>query len=336
MNDSTYSIIRAGLRALKAEHSEREVAKLGVLRAGSTGIVLSDGAVAGKCARQTYLRLEGIDADELDESREFMFAAGRSNEDIWVELLVRGGIPRDHIKREDEVPISWTTKSGRLVSGRPDIVLGRPNDAGVWTPYKGLELKLVSSLWSARDVALKGEPKSMHLMQAAHYFWKLGVPAFELWYTSRADFAIPFGKFWPNPGEKGSEYLVYKNGKALKLVPFKVGYELRWSTDGVDRLEFKRVVETGGMPYRWQGTIITKKGIEDYFELVDAIANDLSDELPPRPENLTATGELGNYSICDYCPLSQVCDKREDAGKAAWVKAVKEWVPMLPTKGSLK
>jgi len=46
------------------------------------------------------------------------------------------------------------------------------------------------------------EPKLVHLMQAGHYAWELGIP-FQLWYTNRAEFAV--GSGWEQktiPAEK--------------------------------------------------------------------------------------------------------------------------------------
>lgn len=326
----TLELVKDGIKNLQQEHVEGETKKRGILRAGSTGLLLQDGSIAGKCARQTYLRLEGVEAGEDDASREFMFAAGRTNEDSWVDLFLRAGLSKESIRREEEVPISWQTKSGRQVSGRPDIVIGTPRADASWAPVKGIELKLVSSLWTARDVAIKQEPKAMHLMQAAHYSWKLGNLPFELWYTSRADFAVNgwAQKHFPKQGEPGSQYCQYnEKGEVLKTIPFIVGYELDWNKG---TLEYRCLTTPNS---KWVPTIVTKQSIEDYFELVDAMTK--SDSLPPRPINLSATGEKGGYSICSYCPLQQVCDKKEAQGKAAWVEAVKEWVPRIPPGGSL-
>lgn len=169
----------------------------------------------------------------------------------------------------------------------------------------------------------------MHLMQAAHYSWKLGDLPFELWYTSRADFAINgwAQKQFPQQGQKGSRYCQYnEKGEPLKTIPFIVGYELAWNK-GV--LEYRCLTDKGD----WVQTIVTKQAISDYFELVDEMTR--SDLLPPRPVNLSATGEKGGYSICSYCPLQQVCDKKESEGKTKWIEAVKEWVPKIPPGGSL-
>lgn len=339
---STLALIGAGIRAISLEHDKREQEKLGVLRAGNTGVLLDDGQVVGKCARLTYLRLIGVDADSDDPSREFMFAAGRTNEDSWIDLLQKAGVDRSLIKREEEIPVSWRTKSGREVSGRPDLVLMKREMKQVrpdymeerLVPERGLELKLACSLWTARDVALKGQPKTMHLMQAAHYAWQLDCP-FELWYTSRVKYAIPFGNFWPLQGQPGSEYLAYKqDGKPLKMIPFVVGYKLKWVGGDL----FYGRIEHDGEVALWKKSIITKTGIINYYELVDdfALHGGPQQQMPPRPVLLTPTGEPGSYSPCDYCPLSSVCDRHEQSGVDKWQREVVQHMSQQAQVGSLK
>jgi hypothetical protein len=115
----------------------------------------------------------------------------------------------------------------------------------------------------------------------------------------------------------------------MKTIPFIVGYELAWNK-GV--LEYKSLITPNS---QWVSTIVTKQAIEEYFELIDSMAKPGNETLPPRPVNLSANGEKAGYSICSYCPLQQVCDKKEAQGKTAWVEAVKEWVPRIPPGGSL-
>lgn len=333
----TYDMVLDGLRGIRSAHDSLETGKVGNLRAGNTGVVLADGTVVGKCARLTYLRLIGIDAGDDDASRELMFGAGTSNEDRWHDMLVQGGFPASRIKRETEVPISWRLKSGRLVTGRPDMVLYDRDPTPTLQeppPARLIELKLVSALWTGRDVLVRSTPKTMHLMQAGHYAWQLGCPG-ELWYTNRTDFAIPFGKEWPAPGEPNAEYFQYNNyGKPMKLLPFLVGFELQWR--GGD-LYYRRIASGQDvLPGLWVKSIVTKQGIVDYYEAVDAMTVEGVEALPPRPVNLVPDGSSAGYNACDYCALSQVCDKGEKAGKTAWVAASKEWLALTPATGSVR
>jgi hypothetical protein len=346
---STYEMVLDGLRAIRRQHDELETGKAGSLRAGNTGVVLTDGSVVGKCARLTYLRLIGVDAGDDDASRELMFGAGVSNEDRWYDKLVRGGFPAERIRRETEIPIRWQTQSGRWVTGRPDIVLmsevrGQTAAGPVQHPQRLIELKQVSSLWTARDV-LFGKPvtqkrrdpvppmpKTMHLLQAAHYAWQLACPG-ELWYTSRTDFHAAYSG-WPVKGAPGSEFMAYDEySKPLKVLPFLVGYALDWR--GGD-LYFRRMAAGSTPPGEWTRSLVTKQGIVDYYELVDTLALPGVEGLPPRPDNLYADGEVMEKSACFYCPLLQVCNKVERRGKTIWVEEAKRFLALTPATGSVR
>lgn len=192
---------------------DREASKVGTLRAGNTGMVLESGEVVSVCAARTFLRQQGIDTggdDEADGSRlskELMFEAGRNNEEIWTANLERAGA---RLKREEEIPTSWMARNGRkevAVTGRPDMVL--LGEAG--EPIRGIELKLVSSLWKARSSRFQKKPSMEHLLQSGHYSWQLQIP-FELWYTARSNYAVTgdwVQRMFPKYGEPGSEDCAY-------------------------------------------------------------------------------------------------------------------------------
>lgn len=319
---STASLLEEGTRLLSDKARTEEKTKVGTLRGGSIG--LAEGAeISGTCARQAMLRFMGIDVKGMEEAstRDLMFAAGRTNEDSWLEVLAPAWPGK--IFREEEVPIKWTTKSSVDVTGRPDMVLA---DAEGTFFIRGLELKLVSSLWTARTV-LKGEPKTGHLIQAAHYMWKLSeqegyeIP-FELWYTSRVDWHVMgwAQKHFPKHGELNSEYCEYSTNKdgqseIKKVLPFTKGFQLRFLPNG--QLQFK---DTGGK--KWVDTIITKGRIASYYEHVAEMAQ--SKTLSPRPVNLDYSGQKENWKQCDFCPLIKTCEEYEDKGFEVWLANVKE------------
>ncbi len=231
-----------GQQIAMREGNDREKTKVGTLRAGNTGMVMEDGRITSVCAARTYLRQQGIDTGDNDEesgtrlNRELMFEAGRTNEDIWAANLIRAGLT---IKREEEIPTSWLATNGNdsrgipvTVSGRPDLVVVDPETG---EPVRGLELKLVSSLWKAKSTRFNKKPSMEHLLQSGHYSWQLGVP-FELWYTCRATYAVTgdwVQRMFPKYGEPGSEvcsYSFFRNvvtvvdGKE-KLTRSKIGEE---------------------------------------------------------------------------------------------------------------
>jgi hypothetical protein len=321
----TTTLLEEGAKALTQKSKTEEANKVGTLRGGTVGLAeLTDAGpeISGTCHRQAMLRFMGIDIKgaEEDSTRDLMFAAGRTNEDSWLEVLQQSWPGK--IFREEEVPIKWQTKGGTNVTGRPDIVLAEQEGKLV----RGLELKLISSLWTARTV-LKGEPKTGHLTQAAHYMWKLSEQSgheipFELWYTSRVDWHIMgwAQKHFPKHGEQNSEYCEYSQNKEgqfdiKKVLPFTKGFQLQFLKSG--QLQFR---EMGGK--KWIDTIITRDRIQTYYEIIEESVQ--SKSLGPRPINLDYSGQKENWKQCDFCPLAQTCEKYEKDSFEVWLANVKE------------
>lgn len=324
-------LLKKGHDILNAKHDELEKTKLGTYRGGNSGAKLGN-KIYGKCHRITLARTLGY-APDIATDRNIMFAAGVTNEDSWNDVLVAAwdGV----VLREEEVPIKWMTTAGTPVTGRPDFVLAErtmtiPNPADpspfagdvsveVVKPVLGLELKLVSSFWTMVSVLIGREPKSDHVIQAAHYSWQLGIP-FELWYTSRVDWAI---SGWTEKFFRGmdklmswvwNEPIIASGAKGPKKVfPFYIGYELEWDGD----LMYYRQVGTAD----WFATVVTKESIANYYNFIDEMRT--TKTLGPRPESNKITGNAGTYDKCsaEYCPWSKICDKHED-NYDNWVKAI--------------
>lgn len=330
MSISINQLYDAGIKRMAEAHDVKEVEKFGILRAGNTGIVLSGGKVAGPCARQTLLRLEGMRYELIEDNKRLMFDAGLSNEDIWVKSLEEGIRAQGQdlvVKREEEIPIKWTTPSGVTVTGRPDIVIGRM-EQDIFRPKLGLELKLASSVWTARDTGVMLEPKLIHLMQSAHYSWKLDVP-FQLWYTNRAEFAVGSGweqRTFPNQKDLLTDVLEFGQSKGKvtvkKILQFRQGYEIEWTGNG--QLKYRPLLSEKELP--WTFTPITKEGIVNYYEAV--VAQRVEKKLAPRPLVLKADGSPGTYNACDYCPLKYLCDSSEK-NYEHWMSAVQVHVSNL-------
>lgn len=328
---SILEIYLEGQKRKLAGEVAAEAGKAGTLRAGNTGVMTGKGEVVGACHRKTYLRMKGISGyDPVTFSKSLMFSAGVNNEDLWVEILEAAQEQGLVIRREADIPIKWDC-DGIEVTGRPDVVLGTETDS-VFTPSIGLELKLVSSLWTARDVLFKGKPKVVHLMQAGHYAYQLGIP-FELWYSCRTNFAITdysesrffASKNFPKQGQTLSKYCSYnEKGQILNIEPFIHGYQIRWNNK--EQLEYRAVNEE-----KWVQTFITWNGIRSYYEYIARMEKD--DTLGPRPTNKEADGTDGGFDLCDarYCPLSYVCDNHESRGLKAWQAKVQEHITMTPT-----
>lgn len=341
-NLSIAAILAAGHKKLSETQRAEEGSKVGTLRAGNAGAFVA-GEIYGKCHRLSLLRYLGVQA-EADTNRALMFQAGRTNEDSWIEVLKAGW--DGPILQEEEIPVSWETKAGTKVTGRPDIVLckeepdsfivdqafrdsfsemdpHRPNIGDVIealpkkVPVKGLELKLVSSFWTMITVLTAKEPKVEHVIQAIHYSSQLGIP-FELWYTSRVDWAISgwTNKFFTAAAKWVASALGYnpvlfgKKGPK-KVMPFYQGFELDVDAD----LVYYRPVGTEG----WIATTITVQGIRDYYELIDDMR--INQHTGPRPSGKKLDGRWQEgWHPCDpeYCPFSATCDK--------WEKDYPNWV----------
>jgi len=337
-----------GLKKMQAEHDELEKTKLGILRAGNAGILTEDGKFIGKCPRLTYLRLKGIKVEDGEDSKEHMFAAGRFNEDIWMEKLNKGWSGR--ILREEEAPTKWITDNGTSVTGRPDILLCSAEGK----PEIGIELKLISSINTARTILFDRHPKLEHVIQAVHYSWQHNVP-FEIWYTSTVNWHPTdwMKKSLPTSMSEGWEDLVklgvmeigyYKNilsknnnkyQKAItkeeflkgphgkepgqvvagvkKILPFTVGYELKITNTSV----YYRAASSKD---EWKTTAgVSVPAIKNYYNF---IANmDTSDELPSGPINIDITGEKLPWDPALYCPLGELC-----CGDKSGEKSVKNWM----------
>ncbi len=328
----TAALFKQAIKNERAEKKRTDALKAPAFRAGNSGCQIGANYV-GECKRKTILRYLGIDAEEIDDTRELMFQAGRGNEDHWVDVLKNYGVDEENIRCEEKAPIKWSLSTGDWVTGRPDVVLGEFGETTdftlepTWTPTYGYELKLVSSLWTGKSVLVEGEPKDKHVVQAAHYYWQLGTPKFELLYLSRADFAI--GKTYHGMFSK-----VLDEGRNLyrrffdvsdqdylkKMTPFLVSYDLNWEKDGA--LSYRQVT-MDGIEGPLVKTLVTREGIRAYYEDVSLSLRGRS--LPPRPSGIKVTGSKAPYKDCQYCPLKQVCDKVEKQGFEPWLAAVKEW-----------
>lgn len=309
------------------EHSAKEKEKYGVLRAGSTGIMSDEKEVAGACHRVSLLRSKGIEVDPPTPDKYIMFELGYANEDVILKQI-ESTLPEGYtVLKEEEIPIQWNTSNGTKVTGRPDLVIF--NTEG--KPEVGLELKSVHSVWVARDILFKGQPKLNNLAQAAHYMWKLGLPDYKLFYKSYSQLGQGMaGNDWiakqfPRSGEPGSEFIEYTEvseaqkekgkGPTIKHIKqFEVVYDLKWDRNG--RLQYRNESSRGV----WTSTIITKKSIEDYFEFVSRM--ELDKNLGPLPAAVDASGDKLNYTQCKYCPLQATCKEYQSKGYDKWMEQV--------------
>lgn len=271
-----------------------------------------NGAIYGGCARKAYLRQQGISLGEHAQSNLIMFAGGKVNETVWDGWLDKAWPHK--IKSEEEIPTVWQTEIGTNVTGRPDKVLMGENGK----PLMLLELKMVSSIWTAYSVLFSNTPKFGHLAQSAHYMSELGTEG-RLIYTNYVKYAVSgwLSARFPKQNEVLSEYCEFDvKGKAKAVLPFVVVYELSWDDKGM--LQYRK--EDTHSP--WTSSVISRGGIEAFYAEVDGMEQ--SEKLPARPKNVKPTGKEEGWSLCDakYCALAGICDKHTK--KSTWMKAVRE------------
>lgn len=356
MSSTIYNIYVKGQEKLFTEFDNNEKEKVGNLRGGNTGMLTETGEIIGSCAALTWLRWKGINIEGPDWSRELMFGGGRANEQIWLDVLSEGWDGK--ILAEEQIPTEWSTENGVLVTGRPDLVLCEIADDSIKElikrfpkkkqeyldlvpdsqviPSVGIELKQISSLWTARDVMFQRAPKLNHLLQAAHYSWQLGIP-FELWYTNRTDLAVTGDwakNLFPKYGEENSEYCQYGYSKigpdknkygnyvkrkisedeflyhlekrkekvsadVLKVLPFTKGYQLDIRNN---KLWFKDAEHDA---YGWTETIIDIGYIKDFYNYITKLEK--INKVPDEPAVKKYDGKKGNYKQSDYCSLKELC-----------------------------
>jgi len=315
-----------GQESIRKGYLEKEGGKKGCLRAGQTGMADEFGNIAGQCAAQAWLRSQGVEYNKPDAKTMIMFDGGNANEDAWLKVLKAGW--DGPILCEEEIPTRWLTDSETPVTGRPDVVLCDKDEK----PQLGIELKQCMSFWSVRDVLFEGNPKTAHLLQAAHYSWQLGIP-FELWYTGRSEFAIMAD--WVKRGlpkylEPGSEHLEYafyrqgdinpRTGKPMKHRINKQEYEIALAQGEkvfADALKTRPFIQgfllelrEGTLWYQnaikpnaeWVRTVIKIDDIKKFYNTVSELK-----KVPKPPINIKPTGEEGGFKIQDYCSLGPLC-----------------------------
>lgn len=329
--------LRDGRQLLRKSHLNAEEAKRGNLRAGNSGIMSEDGDIAGSCHRIAHLRQLGVELEPPDDSLLIMFQVGTANEDLIAHDLSQTAVVGEINKREEEIPIHWLTTNGTPVTGRPDHVLGheliqadeRQGTTTQFIPELLLELKSIASVWTTRSVLIDREPKLNHLVQAAHYMWKLGSIPGRLIYKQYAIQEIPA---WEESkdGEKrkgwGQRLFEKADTDARKFIDFEKGrvrpFELVYAL---------MINEEGAVMYRqeegpeeWTTTIVNVHDIRRFFEFTSEMGP--LKKLGPIPVTISATGEKKRYTNCGYCPLNSIC---QSAKKIKGPTQYDQWLDLV-------
>lgn len=319
------TLLNAGRKKAKRDHAAEEAKKLGIMRGGNAGMFDPDdgGKVVGKCLCISLLRMHGLEfqAPEADfDNTDLMFEAGYTNEDSWASNLIGGladtGEPLI-LKREEELPLTWKASNGVVGTGRADLALCKAAQPDV--PAHGIELKLVCSLWTARDV-LCGFPKMQHLIQASWYQHLMGLGVkYDLWYTCRSDFAIDIKNCQSFPHRdkvtKNSRFDgVFDwgpKGWVKKVTPFVRGFHLQSNKQG--EVSFTEINHTGTVLAYNEWTMVEVPKIAAYYDELARLYRLHQDTefqiLPPIVVN--HKGEKEGYTACQYCELQSYCKGRK-------------------------
>lgn len=325
--------LRQGRQIHRESHKAGDAKKLGNLRAGNSGIMSAEGEQAGNCVRIAHLRAIGVELEVPEDPQLIMFQMGTVNEDVVFGDLQHTSLPGEIILRETEIPTSWRTTGGVLVTGRPDMVVCRAATADEQgarklepdvalrygteyvKPVWGIELKSVASVWTTREVLFGGNPKLPHLIQAGHYSMELDC-TFKLTYKQYANQAVPAwaGKMFPRPGQPLSEHISYNESGEIKNVkPFEYVYELQFSEHG--NLQYRPEAVDGWVAGPWVNTLISKEDIRRFYQFAGDIPE--SGHLGSKPLEIDATGKKKSTGPCSYCPLSKICRSAEKDEKKA-------------------
>lgn len=315
---------------LDEEEITESTKSIGYLRTGNTGIMSSNGEVAGQCHRLTHLRSLGLLVRGFKFSDRIMFDRGYANEDIIVSHLKKGLKAGEVILREEDIPARGLTVDGTPITGRPDIVIARL-DAGKPVYVLGIEAKSIASVNTAYDILVNQQPVLKHLIQAAQYAHMLGIP-YKLHYRNYANLAIPkYPWFTFSPQQvaqlsdsAGGPLVMTKSKNPKyppapnKFLPFEVVFDLQVIAG---KLRFKLEGEA-----QWRDTIVSAGDAQRYFEFVAKMPE--TRDLGPRPQALKVDGSKAAWTDCQYCPLDGACGKQLAAVKSGTPRdvAYEEWV----------
>lgn len=280
---------------LETAHAAKQQAKQDELneqepayRVGSSGCIDADGNIYGGCHRISHARFIGKETPP-EFHMQIMFAAGESNEDVWIKRLEQSGY-KGKILRHDDclVDVQIEGVDARLV-GHPDIVLA--DEDGNYLQV--LELKGIYGNSTAVSVMLDDKPKDDNLIQAAVYSMCLDVPAI-LCYTCANFTSVNF--------------FDQKKYGVKSIPPFYKMFYLQWMDD---QLQYRS--ETSA---NWVSTVITKEGIKDYYRLLTEM--NFNKDLGPRPISKSVDGSALKWDKCKYCDFSKLCDEKE-TNYTAWM-----------------
>lgn len=318
-------------------------------RGGNAGFMVS-GLPANSCPRKLLARTEGR-FEETSWNTQLMFDLGELNETRWHDKLRLAGVTVE--SADDKVRAACA--GGTPITGSPDSIVITEGEESYL-----IEHKHISSFWTFRDKVIEGKPSAEHLAQAGLYSMNLGDIPFCVLYTSSVKFSGPsfLTNLVPKPTEPGSENFeytyyyytgkmrTYKGRKSKEKKKLVVPGHLQgayphelFNSLGADFAEFKntiptivqydlRFAEDGFIEYQhpikknWIKSVVSKDNIMEFYNYAEECEN--TKTIPKRPVTLDVQGEAEGFSACDYCSLSDVCDKYENSPYDVWIKNAKD------------
>lgn len=292
---SIRSLLRSGQEVRDKAHADRQP-KVPCLHVADLGYLDQDGTPVAACPRKAHLRYKGIEIEPSDSSK-IMFNAGYANETVWEELLTAAQ-GDGWLFQETLLKVLSTLEGEVNLTGHPDAMGIDPTSQKEYV----LEFKLLSAVRSAVQVYTK-VPELKHLIQLTTYMWITGAPGV-LCYTMPMSIQTMFYK---------------KQASCDRIEPYYSLYYLKLDRG---KLAYREEFEINDRP-----TDVTVRGIEDFAHLA------VSDQVlqSPRPRNMNALGECidDKYTLCQYCPFSDVCDGFEKRGYQEWLDAARRHKELL-------
>jgi len=321
--DSIKELLHQGMLNDIVAHNLADMKKLGNLRGGNAGAVVG-AKVYGDCPRTTALRLSGAQMPS-DEQSHLLMGFGLGNEAVVDKWLKASGIPPEQIKREEEIPVVYNHPSGKLVTGRPDAVI--LDEQG--KPFWGIELKLKGTVYGVSNVLHSGKSDTKHIIQAAHYMFKLGLKKYSIVYSVPVRFAVQ-DRDMAKAKADGVAVLRERDGQPQY---YKLGfYEAILELDSENKLSITSLA-VGNRPQVRTELKLTEQHISDYYQLV--VDLDARKEMPPRPTSGSIIPKQKEWKLCDYCKLKSVCDSYEKGSIDTWfdhafARVTEEWNIQYP------
>ena len=242
--DSALELFLKGEEALRAKHAAREESKKGILRVGSAGCMVTEDSCIGACPQTTLARFLGYQLPT--EASQAYFDGGIDNESVWEVNLRAANLD---LRMEEEIPVKYTLPCGTLITGRPDVVIGKEEN-GTFNPALMVELKACQATNSAAQKILLEKPDLKHLIQAATYSFMLDVPA----------------------------TLVYTGNVSGGITNFFTSRELGRRDVSFGKAEYKLGWDDGKLYYMKGNnridTIVTQQGILDYYSNIARMARE--------------------------------------------------------------